>query len=74
MITSEEKIKVLHIINGEFFSGAERVQDLLALCLPDYGCEVSFVCLKPDKFSVNRGSSVPLFTEISSVLSQINFP
>lgn len=61
MITSEEKIKVLHIINGEFFSGAERVQDLLALCLPDYGCEVSFVCLKPDKFSVNRGSSVPLF-------------
>ncbi len=61
MIVSKGKKKVLHIINGEFFSGAERVQDLLALCLPGYGYEVSFVCLKPDKFSVNRGSSVPLF-------------
>lgn len=62
MIAKEEQMRVLHIINGEFFSGAERVQDLLALCLPGYGCEVGFVCLKPDKFSVNRVSSVPLFT------------
>ena len=26
--------KVLHLINGEFYAGAERVQDLLALRLP----------------------------------------
>ncbi|CAK0759020.1 Glycosyltransferase family 1 protein [Gammaproteobacteria bacterium] len=42
--------KVLHLINGEFYSGAERVQDLLATCLPTYGWEVSFACLRPGKF------------------------
>jgi hypothetical protein len=33
MKTSKAKVKILHIINGEFFSGAERVQDVLALSL-----------------------------------------
>lgn len=56
-----KKIKVLHVINGEFFSGAERVQDVLALRLPDYGYEVGFACVKPDKFSTCRSSTVPLF-------------
>ncbi|GKS70280.1 glycosyl transferase family 1 [Nitrosomonas sp. PY1] len=55
------KAKVLHIINGEFFSGAERVQDVLALSLPEYGYEVGFVCLKPFKFAANRVSTVPLY-------------
>lgn len=61
MNTCVEKTKVLHIINGEFFSGAERVQDVLALSLPHYGYEVGFVCLKPIKFAANRVSTVPLY-------------
>ncbi len=32
--------RVLHLINGEHYAGAERVQDLLAQCLPQYGFEV----------------------------------
>jgi glycosyltransferase involved in cell wall biosynthesis len=42
--------KVLHVINGEFYSGAERVQDLLALRLGEFGYEVSFACLKRGLF------------------------
>ena len=42
--------RVLHLINGEHFSGAERVQDLLGMALPDFGFEVGFGCLKPEKF------------------------
>jgi glycosyltransferase involved in cell wall biosynthesis len=45
---------VLHVINGEHFSGAERVQDLLAARLPACGFEVDFVCLKPGKFPEAR--------------------
>ena len=33
-------LPVLHIINGEHYSGAERVQDLLALRLPEFGYQV----------------------------------
>ena len=58
---SKEKIKVLHVINGEFFAGAERVQDVLALRLPDYGYEVGFACIKPDQFPVCRSSTGSLF-------------
>ena len=47
---------VLHVINGEHYSGAERVQDLLALCLPAHGYEVGFACVKPDKFLTSRKS------------------
>lgn len=61
MIIKQEKTNVLHIINGEFFSGAERVQDVLALRLPDYGYEVGFACVKPVKFSMCRNSTGPLF-------------
>lgn len=42
--------KVLHIINGEYFSGAERVQQNLGLHLEQFGYTSHFVCLKPDKF------------------------
>lgn len=53
--------KILHIINGEFYAGAERVQDLLALRLPDFGFEVGFVCLKDGIFAAKRmAQSVPL--------------
>jgi glycosyltransferase involved in cell wall biosynthesis len=47
-------IKILHIINGDHYAGAERVQDLLALRLPDYGFQVGFVCLKRGAFAAAR--------------------
>lgn len=43
-------LRVLHVINGQHYSGAERVQDLLALELPSFGFEVGFACLKPERF------------------------
>jgi glycosyltransferase involved in cell wall biosynthesis len=46
--------RVLHVINGEHYSGAERVQDLLASYLPDAGYEVGFACVKPGRFSQVR--------------------
>jgi glycosyltransferase involved in cell wall biosynthesis len=63
--------KVLHIINGEFFAGAERVQDLLALRLPDFGYECGFVCLKNGVFSKYRKSAVPL--EVMAMRSRFDF-
>lgn len=47
-------IRVLHVINGEHYSGAERVQDLLALHLPRFGYELSFACVKPGQFASRR--------------------
>ena len=32
-MTAAGATKVLHLINGEFYAGAERVQDLLAMQL-----------------------------------------
>src|SRR5690242_10956974 len=48
--------RVLHVINGEHYSGAERVQDLLAGRLPQSGFEVAFACLKPGRFETMRSS------------------
>ncbi len=45
---------VLHVINGEHYAGAERVQDLLAEGLPTLGFPVGFACLKPDRFPEGR--------------------
>lgn len=56
--------RVLHFINGEHYSGAERVQDLLALCLPAQGVEVGFACLKPDRFPALRVSQQTSLTEM----------
>lgn len=50
--------KCLHLINGEHYSGAERVQDLLAMSLPKFGYEVEFATLKVGKFVPNRRSTV----------------
>lgn len=53
--------RVLHVINGEHYSGAERVQDLLALNLPRFGFDIGFACLKPGRFAESRRSqSTPL--------------
>lgn len=55
--------RVLHLINGEHYSGAERVQDLLALRLPEFGFEVGFACVKPGKFPQARHArDIPLFS------------
>jgi len=55
-------IPVLHLINGEHYAGAERVQDLLALRLPEFGYSVGFACVKPDAFEALRASrDAPLF-------------
>ena len=51
-----ETIQVLHLVNGEHYSGAERVQDLLARQLPQFGCEVGFACVKPRRFPAARES------------------
>ena len=47
-------VRVLHIVNGEYYAGAERVQDLLALHLPEFECESGFVCVKADQFPTKR--------------------
>jgi len=55
--------RVLHLINGEHYSGAERVQDLLALRLPERGFAVAFACLKRGKFeNLRRAQEAPLWT------------
>ncbi len=41
---------VLHVINGEHFSGAERVQQLLGKRLGAFGIDARFACVKPDRF------------------------
>lgn len=53
---SRALVRVLHVINGEDYAGAERVQDTLALRLPEYGYEVGFACLKPGRFAPARRS------------------
>lgn len=46
--------RVLHVINGEFYSGAERVQDLLAAGLAEHGYDVGFALIKPGAFGRKR--------------------
>jgi glycosyltransferase involved in cell wall biosynthesis len=54
--------RVLHIINGEVYGGAERALDLLAQRLGSLGIEVGFACLKPALFPVaRRAQSAPLY-------------
>ncbi len=53
-------VRCLHIINGQHYSGAERVQDLLALSLDQFGYEVHFATLMEGKYADNRRSTVPL--------------
>ncbi|MEX2316945.1 MAG: glycosyltransferase [Pirellulales bacterium] len=54
--TPRSLIRVLHVINGEHYSGAERVQDLLARQLPQVGFQVGFACVKPHRFPTDRES------------------
>jgi len=55
-------VRVLHVITGEHYAGAERVQDLLALRLPELGFEVAFACVKPGVFpEVRRARQAALY-------------
>ena len=55
-------VRVLHLINGEHYAGAERVQDLLAMRLPEFGVEPALACLKPGRFAVlRRSQATPLY-------------
>jgi glycosyltransferase involved in cell wall biosynthesis len=51
-----QTLPVLHVINGEHYAGAERVQDLLAKQLPYFGFHADFVCLKPGQFAMHRAA------------------
>lgn len=63
--TARQTLRVLHVVNGEHYAGAERVQDLLAARLPEFGVEVAFACIKPKRFPEARQcQSTPL----------VNFP
>jgi glycosyltransferase involved in cell wall biosynthesis len=44
-------LRVLHVVNGEHFSGAERVQSHLGRCLPAQGVAADFASVKPGKFA-----------------------
>lgn len=54
--------KVLHVINGEVYGGAERALDLLAEHLGRFGFEPGFACLKPALFpKVRHARQAPLY-------------
>ncbi len=55
--------RVLHVVNGEHYAGAERVQDLLASRLSQFGFAAGLACVKPDQFPrVRTARDVPLYT------------
>jgi glycosyltransferase involved in cell wall biosynthesis len=59
-----QSIFALHLVNGEHYSGAERVQDLLARQLPRFGCEVGFACVKPRRFPAARETKTAPLVEV----------
>lgn len=61
----ERDTKVLHVINGEHYAGAERVQDLLALRLAEQGFEVGFACLKRGRFAKLRRAKEARIHEVT---------
>lgn len=56
--------RVLHILNGEHYAGAERVQDLLALNLSQFGYDLQLASLLPGKFAECRRSQATPLTEL----------
>ncbi len=53
---------VLHLINGEHYAGAERVQDLLGQQLGAFGYRAAFACLKRGQFAAMRKcADAPLY-------------
>jgi glycosyltransferase involved in cell wall biosynthesis len=67
-----DRVPILHLINGEFYAGGERVQDLLALRLPQFGYDVTFVCFKQGVFNeMRQAKNVTLYD--MSMKSKIDF-
>ena len=62
-------IFALHLVNGEHYSGAERVQDLLARQLPQFRCEVGFACVKPHRFPNARETKTAPLVEMPNATS-----
>jgi len=61
VVEDGKTIGVLHLITGQYFAGAERVQDLLALRLPEEGFHLAFACVKPGQFASSRKSQAPTY-------------
>ncbi|MFG0267270.1 MAG: glycosyltransferase family 4 protein [Rhodopirellula sp. JB055] len=51
VLSTTREVRVLHVVNGEHFSGAERVQSHLGRCLPDFHVAADFACVKPGRFA-----------------------
>lgn len=66
-------MQVLHLINGESYAGAERVQDLLALSLPEFDFEVSFCSVKAGRFDALRRSRDVAVLETVPMRSRFDF-
>jgi glycosyltransferase involved in cell wall biosynthesis len=59
--TALPHVRVLHVIHGEHYAGAERVQDLLVGQLPLFGFDAGLACVKPGRFLEvfeSRGASL----------------
>jgi glycosyltransferase involved in cell wall biosynthesis len=67
-----QSVRVLHLINGEHFSGAERVQQLLGYRLPDQDVAPHFVCLKQGKFPEMCGLD-PGQVSVLAMKSRVDF-
>lgn len=65
----QQRGTVLHIVNGEHFSGAERVQQLLGRQCPGLGYATHFFCLKRGKFPEHSGLN-PSTIEVANMLSR----
>jgi glycosyltransferase involved in cell wall biosynthesis len=61
---SPRTLRVLHLVNGEHYAGAERVQDLLALRLPEFDVDVTLACVKPGVFARSRRSQATLLINL----------
>jgi glycosyltransferase involved in cell wall biosynthesis len=56
------RVRVLHVINGEVYGGAERALDHLGRHLRHFGFDVAMTCLKPGLFpKVRHSTDVPLY-------------
>jgi glycosyltransferase involved in cell wall biosynthesis len=64
IVLPQKTIRILQIVNGQHYAGAGRVQDLLAMHLPEFSCESDFVCVKPDAFPAKRQSQKSALHEI----------
>jgi len=51
---TQKRIKVLHVVNGEYYAGAEKVQDLLALHSRQFGIDSGFACVRGNQFPLKR--------------------